>query len=153
MKNVRGFTLVELMVTMAVAAVLLSLAVPSFTEMIRNNRMTAQANDLITALNLARSESFKRGTQVQVAASGGAWANGWNVQLTEATVLRTFSAISSGYTLTEGGDLTTLTYDSTGRVTAAANFTLCDSQRSGETGRTISILITGRVSVTNFSCP
>ncbi len=61
-----GFTLPELMVTVAVAVILLGLAVPSFRDTIIRNRLATQANELVTALNLARSEAIKRGVRVTV---------------------------------------------------------------------------------------
>lgn len=59
-----GFTLVELLVTLSVASIILTLAVPGFQAMIRENRMAANSSQLLTALNLARSEAIKRGLQV-----------------------------------------------------------------------------------------
>jgi type IV fimbrial biogenesis protein FimT len=61
-----GFTLIELMVTLAVAAIVLTVAVPSFQDLVRNNRLATQANQLVSALNLARSEAVKRGVRVTV---------------------------------------------------------------------------------------
>ena len=56
----RGFTLLELMVTVTVLGVLLGLAVPSFTAAMRNNRIVSQNNEFIGALNYARSEAIRR---------------------------------------------------------------------------------------------
>ena len=64
-----GFTLVELMVTLAVAAILMALAVPSFTSVINGNRLTSTANELVSSLQLARSEALRRNTQVRVCRS------------------------------------------------------------------------------------
>jgi type IV fimbrial biogenesis protein FimT len=61
---VSGFTLIELMVTIAVASITLAFAVPAFTQMTVNSRLTTQANDVVAALNLARSEAIKRNTSV-----------------------------------------------------------------------------------------
>ena len=65
----RGFTLLELLVTVAVAAVLLGIGVPSFIDTIRNSQMSASANDLLAAMHLARTEAVKRRTPVTVCSS------------------------------------------------------------------------------------
>jgi type IV fimbrial biogenesis protein FimT len=64
----RGFTLVEMIVTIGIVALLLGLAVPSFIELSRNNRMTGAANDLLADLSLARTEAVKRHVAVTVCA-------------------------------------------------------------------------------------
>ncbi len=91
MKNQRfdtGFTLIELMVTVAVAATVLTVGVPSFRELIQNNRLTTAVNDMVTEFNLARSEAVKRGAPVTLCKrntagtgcdSTVAWLSGWIV--------------------------------------------------------------------------
>lgn len=83
-----GFTLIELMITIVVLAVLLGIAVPSFQETIRLNRTAAVNNDLIAALQLARSEAIRRGQAVRFCSgendgatncNGGNLNNGWYV--------------------------------------------------------------------------
>lgn len=69
-----GFTLIELMLTVMVAAILLGIGVPSFTNIIRNNRLTTAANDLLRSTQLARSEAIKRQVPVVVCASADATA-------------------------------------------------------------------------------
>lgn len=64
-----GFTLLELMVTIAVLAIIAALAAPSFSNLINSNRLTAAANDLVGALQVARMEAIRRGTSVQVCPS------------------------------------------------------------------------------------
>lgn len=56
----RGFTLFELMLVLAIAGVLIGIGIPSLTQFIRANQMTAAANDMLTAIHLARAESVKR---------------------------------------------------------------------------------------------
>jgi type IV fimbrial biogenesis protein FimT len=68
-KPAPGFTLLELMITLAIVAILLGLAVPNFSEMIRNNRLTSSANDLLRATQIARSEAVKRQLPVVVCAT------------------------------------------------------------------------------------
>lgn len=78
-----GFTMIELMVTVAVLGILLAVGVPSFNSFMVNSRTSALANDITSAVNLARSEAVKRATPVTVCPSSngttcaGAWADGW----------------------------------------------------------------------------
>jgi type IV fimbrial biogenesis protein FimT len=64
-----GFTLIELIVTVSIVAILASIAAPSFRAMIKNNRATVEANSLVSALLLARSEAIKRKNNVTVCTS------------------------------------------------------------------------------------
>jgi type IV fimbrial biogenesis protein FimT len=64
-----GFTLVELMFTIVVLAVLLSLGIPNFRDFLRNSRMTSAANDLLGDIHTARTEAIKRRVVVGVCAS------------------------------------------------------------------------------------
>ena len=76
-----GFSMVELMVALAIAAILATIAVPSFREMLQNQRITTTANDFFAAINLTRSEAIQRGGRADLvpAGDGGDWAKGWIV--------------------------------------------------------------------------
>ena len=84
-QRVQGFTLLELLVTIAVAAILLAIAIPSYRSVVQRNAMAATVNDLVGALNYARSQSVTRGTPVFICKSedqancteGGGWEQGW----------------------------------------------------------------------------
>jgi type IV fimbrial biogenesis protein FimT len=78
---VRGFTLIEVMITLAVAMVLLILALPSFRETAIRNNVKQINNTLIYSLNLARTEAVRRGTQVEVINLSGTadWSGGWQI--------------------------------------------------------------------------
>ena len=69
MSRTQGFTLIELMVTIAIAAILMGIAIPAFRDMLNSSKLTTQTNQLITALHLARSEAIKRGVRVTVCKS------------------------------------------------------------------------------------
>ena len=79
-----GFTLVEMMVTILVLAVLLGIGVPSFQTMIQRNRLTTVTNDLVGALQFARSEAVRRGIEVTLCSGqggcSGTWVDGWVVR-------------------------------------------------------------------------
>ncbi|MDE2308874.1 MAG: GspH/FimT family pseudopilin [Xanthomonadaceae bacterium] len=68
----RGFTLVELMITMAVALVLIMIAVPSFKTMTLSNKLTTTANDLVGAINVARMEAIKTNSNTQLCSDSSA---------------------------------------------------------------------------------
>jgi type IV fimbrial biogenesis protein FimT len=76
-----GFSMIELMVVLAIAAILLTIGAPSFREMIQNQRMTATVNDFFMAINLTRSEAIQRGSRVDLvpAGDGTDWTKGWVV--------------------------------------------------------------------------
>jgi type IV fimbrial biogenesis protein FimT len=67
--NSAGFTLLELMVALTVLALLLGIGVPSFRDFVRNSRMTAAANDIVTDFSIARSEAVKRRVPVTLCKS------------------------------------------------------------------------------------
>ena len=87
MRHWRGFTILELMITLVVLGILTALAAPSFSEMIARNHLTAASNDLIVALLTARSEAVKRECMVSVSHNGDEdddsddWEKGWNVKV------------------------------------------------------------------------
>src|SRR5690554_1851863 len=74
-----GFTIIELMVTLVVAAVILMIAVPSFQGLIERSRLTTEANTFGSALQLARSEAVKRGENISLTAGGASFAAGFCV--------------------------------------------------------------------------
>lgn len=77
--NEAGFTLLELLVTLAIISIVMMIGVPSFQHAIRSNRLTAAINDLSTSLSMARSEAIKRNRHVVVRKTGANWENGWQV--------------------------------------------------------------------------
>lgn len=79
-----GFTLIELMVTLAIAAILLVIAVPGFMAFQRNAELTSTTNRLISAIATVRSEAMKTGMAAMlVPADGADWKNGWTAFIDE----------------------------------------------------------------------
>ncbi|RJU10813.1 prepilin [Xanthomonas campestris] len=91
-----GFTLIEIMVTVAVLAIVLAVAVPAFGTLIRSSRLTSDANEFVAALQLARSEAVRQNSLVAVCrsdngstcAAGGAWTQFITVVVRSGQVLR-----------------------------------------------------------------
>lgn len=77
----KGFTLIELVMTMAIGVVLMLVAVPSFTTYKKNAELTSATNTLLSAINSARGEAMKQGVNAMVVPTnnGSAWADGWVV--------------------------------------------------------------------------
>jgi type IV fimbrial biogenesis protein FimT len=74
-----GFTLIELMVTIAIAAILLLIAAPSFVAFQRNSELTSVANSFIAAVNTTRGEAMKVGRNAMAVPVDNNWSKGWTV--------------------------------------------------------------------------
>ncbi|MDH3872280.1 MAG: GspH/FimT family pseudopilin [Gammaproteobacteria bacterium] len=165
MNKETGFTVIELMVTLAVALVLVTMAVPAFNTFMQNNRITAQANDLLTAINASRDEALKRRATVTICSSSdgssctGNWHDGWIVftddnadSVVNGTdqVLRVWGALTGGATLSSAQ--TSLRYDGIGLVNSSTTFQLRIPGCKGNLARDISVSVTGQPSVTHSAC-
>ena len=148
-----GLTLIELATTIAVAAVLLAIAVPSFSNIILTNRYSAQSNDFMVAMQVARSEAIKRQAEVTISSATGTadWSQGWIVEDSVGNTLYSQGALTGGHTLI-AANVVQFNFDEQGFIDSTENLDLC--KRSGFEGRQIVVLPSGHTSVNNdYVCP
>lgn len=148
-----GFTLVELVVTLTIVVILSLVAVPGMLDLIRDARLSAQTDLLVSTLNTARLEAIKRRTNVTVcpvasdantatacSANAAHWANGMVIWDGTAIVQRIQN--KSGLTLTTTA--TSVVFNATlGSATAAPSFTLCTTGRKQQQ---VDVAMSGHVS-------
>ena len=77
----KGITLIELLVAVSILGIIAAIAVPSFSNMMKANRLTATSNELLSAISTARSEAIKQRKPVSLVPRGGSWIDGWDVVL------------------------------------------------------------------------
>lgn len=171
----RGFTLIELMITLTVAAILLMVGVPNFQEFIKSNRLSARTNAFVADLNLMRSEAIKRGGRVSMCksttltgcANSGGWEQGWIIfsdmngtagQVDTGgsnpdVVLRKNGPSNGGVTIRGNSTVQTrISYNSAGTLdTSPGSLILCDDRISNSfntnkaKARVIVISMIGRI--------
>ena len=163
----QGFTLIELVMTMAIAGILVSIAIPSFNSIITSSRLTSYANDLVGALNLARSEAVRRGVSVTVRkvdnnsytkiGAGVNWEKGWDVfaDMDEDgkfdvgdALIRTYAELQSSYTLRGNNNfINFIRYTPLGISNNIGSFVICDNSD----GNNVPEANTSKLITVNFS--
>lgn len=154
----KGFTLIELMITLAVLAIVLSLAAPSFSSMLRDNRASAMSSELQGALQFARAEAVKRRQSVVICRgnAGGTgcdnaadWGAGWLVRQAGGEVIKVWDGVSG---LAIAGPAAGLTFLGSGMASSASNFSVTPNHCSGEQRRLISVSATGASTLSKAAC-
>lgn len=168
-----GFSVIEIIVVLTIASVLMALAAPGLQKLVASNRLTAQINDLLADISLARSEAIKRNTGAGLCTSasgaacvsGGNWANGWLVYYVDGgtnKVIKVHEALTGGNTLaatqtdtstTTSTSVDTVSYSKSGAFanqTYTYRFTVCDPKLK-ET-RMIDITVVGQTAITSGTC-
>ena len=160
-----GFTIVEIMVTLAVAAVLLGLALPAYNGFTAQRRLTSEVNDFLVAVQYARSEATKQGTTVSVQSLDDTdGANEWGKAGYCVVVgnpgncdnaLRTFDPTGSNTLNGQGAldGLGTLSFNSRGLLIGAGAGTLDLCDPNEKKGRRVTLTLVGHVSSEEADCP
>lgn len=160
-----GFTLLEMLVVVAIAAIIAVSAIPSFTQLVRNSRISTQANEFVTAVTFARSEAIKRGLPVVICRSAdqttcggtGSWERGWIVYVDADSdntldagelILQRQTAYTGGNVMaaTPAALTNRLTFNSDGIIPGGAGrFTLTDNRNSAQGTRVMCLVVSGRL--------
>ena len=182
MNRQKGFTLVELLITMVVVSILLATAVPSFMQFIKNNRVTGQSNSFVVSTQMARNEAVKRGAGTIICAANADmdacsgsndWSTGWIIfsDLNRDGVINTITGTAtSGTTCLETEDCLLSTVDGPVRSTLTGGnsglrflptgqtangpltLTLKANECEHQQERTIIITLQGHTTVTQHAC-
>lgn len=157
----KGFTLVELLVTVSILTVVLAIAVPSMTGLVRDARLAAQSDLLVSSLALARTEAIRQRTNAKVcpsatpntdtatdcAAAVATWSKGW-ITIQNASTITQRTVASSELTVVTPAAIAPAKaivefVGVTGGATVARSFTLCIPTRKQHI---VDVAVSGRIS-------
>jgi type IV fimbrial biogenesis protein FimT len=159
-----GFTLIELIVTVAIAAILLGIAIPSFLALTRDTQTVSETSKLARDLTFTRSEAIRRGVPTSMCASNNgtgcaevAWNTGWVIfSDTNAdgaingpdAIIQVNDGLGLGFTINTAGAIgANITYAATGAANATDTFRVCRPDANAALSRAVNISPTGRISV------
>lgn len=144
MTRKNGFTLLELIITIAIAGILATIAVPAFNNSIARSRLTSNTNQLVGALNLARAEAIDRGEQVTVRPFG---TGGFEVVTGGGVQVKVFEPSNANITITTS--LANVVYNASGiRIQpASADSLLIEDSETG-LKRRVCVSVSGSISLT-----
>ena len=154
-ERMRGFTLIELIFTITVMAILATLAAPSFRQYILTQRVRNASYDLMAAIMMARSEAITRNTTINLVRCGAnTWDGGWGVPACGAGATTLNQQAYSGLSITDSASLAQITYGKEGRTTTTSTkFTIQPSPATaGVTLRCVSIGLSGVPSISVGAC-
>ena len=162
----QGFTLIELMVAIAVLAILISIGIPAFRDLTASNQMRTGVNDLVAALHYAKAEAVSRGERVVLCKgtntacqNSGDWTQGWAIfedadadgVLDSGELLMAREALTGSVEtfIGSGTAADNVTFTAGGRTTlgAAQRFVACDHRGFGAQARVIHVTVFGTTTV------
>lgn len=152
--SMAGFTLLELLITIAVVSIMIGIAVPSFRDMVANQSVRAAAETLHSSIVQARAEAVKRNTNVTLRpATGETWSNGWLIVTAaapadSAAVHR--ERLAAGATVS-AGSTASLVFRPSGRISGSASFELTAATDSSRK-RCVTVSLDGRANTKVGGC-
>ncbi len=166
----RGFTLIEIAVTLLMAAIFAAIAIPSYYSLIQNNKVSSVANRLSASFSFARMEAVRRGVRVSVCSAANAsftacgtsaqWPQGWiiftdadndNAINQSGDLVKIAESLPGGILVTANTNI--VSYDGAGFLTSPAlTMSLSATGCKGNNARTLSIASGGRLSIATVAC-
>lgn len=165
----KGFTIIELMITLALAGVFITMGVPAFTNLMERNQLTTGINQFVSSLSLARSEAIKRNQRITICASTDGeqcaevgFENGWLVYVDSnqnnsrdsgEELIWVGSPYGANFTLRgSSGFNNTISYLASGRIATNVNgnIRLC-KENDITKARMLNLITTGRVQLANHN--
>lgn len=147
-----GFTLIEAVIVITILVTLISLAAPSFTNLVRSEAIKTASFEVYSSLVLARNEALTRNSPVTVTPNGGNWAQGWEIKdAVSGAVIRTQNPFANNVAIAGPASVS---YTGSGRLSAAlaSGFSLVDSTGGGRNTRCITVDPSGRPVVKPQAC-
>lgn len=164
MKETRGMTLIELMIVVAMFALLLTFLLPSLTAVRQSSGAFSVSSELMNSFQVVRSEASSRGTQVRMGGIGGNWSNGWRIWIErgnnnsfngndELLVEKVMNR--NGLRVTNNPAQATVVFGSGGHLLSlpAANNVMVFQVCEGGFGKRITVRRSGQLVESNVNCP
>jgi type IV fimbrial biogenesis protein FimT len=156
----KGFTIIELMIAIAILAIISAAAVPTMNALLSSKNIHAVGKIFSQSIRLARAEAVQRGSAVQVSPStpGLNWASGWKIEQVDAannvTLIREFSALSGNPTFVSDtfSDVNPLIVLPNGQVEQMGTFTLSFANCASPDKITFQLMISGLLRKTTTQC-
>ena len=156
-RRAAGFTIIELMVVLAIVAAVLVLVPPGMAQLALTTNLKSYSHEMLSSLYLSRSEAIKRNVPVTLCVStdgatcagAGSWAQGWIIRAPDGTVIKRQQAIAGGFLMTgSGAGSNTIVFQPSGAASTPSDITLCrQTPTVGNQERVVRVTATGRARV------
>lgn len=141
--SIQGFTLLELMIVVSIIGICLGIGLPSLKSIITDTRLSSSVNDMLTAVQLSRSEAAKKIQYSGIIVTG----NAWSVYVgNQSNIIQKYNT-ASGIIL--NGSSNSITYRPEGRLNSSATIVLTFTAPGSSASRTLTITPSGKATITN----